>query len=74
MEYRCPNCQSPVYSRKSKICGVCEKPLPDTLLFNDRQLAFLKKQEEQLEKRAKEFQLPDCAHESGGADFGGLSF
>ena len=74
MEYRCPHCQSPIYSRKNKICGVCEQPLPAALLFNDSQKAFLKKQEEQLEKRAKEFQLPDCTHESGGADFGGLSF
>ena len=74
MEYRCPHCQSPVYSRKSKICGVCEKPLPENLLFNDHQLAFLKKQEEQQEKRAKEFNLPDLTHDSSSSDFGGTGF
>jgi uncharacterized Zn finger protein (UPF0148 family) len=59
MEFRCPHCQAPIYSRKNKFCGVCEKPLPDELLLSDEQVAFLKKQEEQQEKRAKEFQLPE---------------
>jgi predicted amidophosphoribosyltransferase len=55
MEFRCPYCQAPIYSRKNKICGVCEKPLPKELLLSDEQIAFLKKEMEQEEKRAKEF-------------------
>jgi hypothetical protein len=34
---------------------VCEKPLPKEFLFSDQQIADLKKQMEQEEKRAKEF-------------------
>jgi predicted amidophosphoribosyltransferase len=59
MEFRCPHCQSPIYSRKQKICGVCEKPLPEELLLSEKQTAFLKRQDEQMEKRAKEFSIPD---------------
>ena len=68
MEFRCPNCQSPIYSRKNKICGVCEKPLPKELLFSEAEIASLKRQMEQEEKRAKEFNLPK--QDSGGFDFG----
>jgi hypothetical protein len=69
MEFRCPHCQSPIYSRKNRICGVCEKPLPEELLLSDEQVAALKKQEDQMEKQAKEFkqQLHDIAdHSQGG--------
>ena len=62
MEFRCPHCNAPIYSRKLKICGVCEKPLPPELLLSDKQIAILKKQDEQMEKRAREFQLPDTDH------------
>jgi uncharacterized Zn finger protein (UPF0148 family) len=55
MEFRCPNCNAPIYSRKTKICGVCEKPLPKELLLSDEQTAFLTKQSDPEEKRAKEF-------------------
>ena len=65
MEFRCPHCNSPVYSRKTKICGVCEKPLPKDLLFSDQEVANLKKQMEQEEKRAKEFN-PKIKHDDGG--------
>ena len=71
MEYRCPHCQSPIYSRKLKICGVCEKPLPENLLLSDKQIMILKKQDEAIEKRAKEFRLPDTDY---GSDIGGSSF
>jgi hypothetical protein len=68
MEFRCPNCYAPIYSRKNKICGVCEKPLPAECLLSEKQIAFLQKQEAELEKRAKEFNLPDV----GGSDIGGF--
>jgi predicted amidophosphoribosyltransferase len=69
MEFRCPNCQSPIYSRKNKICGVCEKPLPKELLMNDAEIAFWKKEMNQEEKRVKDFgqQLKDLGpHDQGG--------
>lgn len=31
---RCPHCESIIYSRRSPICGVCARPLPDVLLFS----------------------------------------
>jgi acetyl-CoA carboxylase beta subunit len=30
---KCPSCESIIYSRKNKICGVCAEALPDELLF-----------------------------------------
>jgi hypothetical protein len=68
MEFRCPNCHAPIYSRKTKICGVCEKPLPKELLLSDEQTAFLKKQSDQEEKQAKEFnqQIHDVGDHSQG--------
>ena len=69
MEFRCPNCQSPIYSRKHKICGVCEQPLPADLLLSDPQAAFLKKQDDHMEKRAKEFN-PEICHDSGSGSSG----
>jgi predicted amidophosphoribosyltransferase len=67
MEFRCPNCHAPIYSRKNKICGVCEKPLPKELLMNDAEIAFWKKEMDEEEKRSKEFkqQIDDVgSHES----------
>jgi hypothetical protein len=55
MEFRCPYCNAPIYSRKNKICGVCEKPLPKELLMNDAEIAFWKKEMEKEEKETKEF-------------------
>ena len=31
---RCPHCESIVYSRRTKLCGVCSQVLPHTLLFD----------------------------------------
>ena len=69
MEFRCPNCHSLIYSRKNKICGVCERPLPEELILNGDQIALLKKQMEHEEKRANEFKLPDLPGNSSGASF-----
>jgi predicted amidophosphoribosyltransferase len=66
MEFRCPYCNAPIYSRKNKICGVCERPLPKELLLSDEQVAFLKKEMEQEEKRASDFHLPDLPDLHGG--------
>ena len=32
---RCPHCDSIVYSRKNKLCGVCSRQLPDSFLFSE---------------------------------------
>ena len=29
----CPECKSIVYSRRHRLCGVCNQPLPEHLLF-----------------------------------------
>jgi hypothetical protein len=34
---RCPECHSVIYSRRHKVCGVCNQPLPDYLLFTPMQ-------------------------------------
>ena len=31
---RCPECRSVIYSRRHRLCGVCNQPLPDHLLFS----------------------------------------
>jgi len=70
MEFRCPFCHAPIYSRKNKICGVCEKPLPEELLFSDAQVAELKRQTDAEERREQEFkqQMNDLGpHEHGGS-------
>lgn len=36
-ERRCPHCNSVVYSRRHKLCGVCAEPLPAACLFSDEQ-------------------------------------
>jgi predicted amidophosphoribosyltransferase len=75
MEFRCPYCNSPIYSRKNKICGVCEKPLPKELLLTDEQIALLKEQTDAEEKRAKEFisQITDLTRgSSDGSGIGGI--
>ncbi len=71
MEFRCPYCQAPIYSRKNKICGVCEKPLPKELLMNDAEIAFWKQEMDQEEKRAKEFN-PEIQHGHGMGGMPGI--
>jgi hypothetical protein len=67
MEFHCPHCQSPIYSRKQKICGVCEKPLPGELLLSGKQITLLKKQDEAMEKRAKQFNPNICRGSGDGS-------
>jgi uncharacterized Zn finger protein (UPF0148 family) len=74
MEFRCPNCHSPIYSRKNKFCGVCEKPLPKELLFSDEQIAALKTEMEEEEKRTNEFkqQMDDVGPHEHYGGVGGM--
>lgn len=34
---RCPHCDSVIYSRRHKLCGVCAEPLPEECLFSNEQ-------------------------------------
>ena len=61
MEFRCPKCDSLIYSRKQKSCGQCGVALPPELLLSDAQIVALKKQREIEMKRAREFQLPESS-------------
>jgi hypothetical protein len=36
---RCPCCNSIIYSRRHSRCGVCENPLPASLLFSGAEAA-----------------------------------
>lgn len=69
MEFICPNCKSPIYSRKNKICGVCEKPLPKEFLMNDAEIAFWQKEMDKVEREAKQFgqQLKVLGPHEGGS-------
>jgi hypothetical protein len=41
MELHCPECGSIVYSRRSRRCGVCAKPLPESFQFPPEEAALL---------------------------------
>ncbi|MBM3840966.1 MAG: hypothetical protein FJ398_24025 [Verrucomicrobia bacterium] len=40
---RCPHCDSIVYSRRHKLCGVCSRPLPDNFAFSVEEARRLEK-------------------------------
>jgi hypothetical protein len=50
---RCPECDSIVYSRRHRLCGVCNQPLPEHLLFSVREAARIEQllQTERLRHR-----------------------
>jgi hypothetical protein len=53
-EHRCPCCQSIIYSRRHKLCGVCNRPLPAELLFSEteaRRIAALLRREKQRHRQ-----------------------
>jgi hypothetical protein len=72
MELHCPYCQAPIYSRKNKVCGVCEKPLPEEFWMSDAERIFWKKEMDQEEKQTKEFgkQLKDLGPHDGHGGVG----
>ena len=51
---RCPHCDSIIYSRRHKLCGVCSNELPETCRFDQTQAAnvALLLQEERTRHRA----------------------
>ena len=58
MEFRCPHCNSIVYSRRNKLCGVCGAELPPEVLFTKEEAEAWEKQMLKEKKRAQEFWLP----------------
>jgi transcription initiation factor TFIIIB Brf1 subunit/transcription initiation factor TFIIB len=61
MEFKCPKCQSIIYSRRHKVCGQCGAKLPTELLLTEAQVRALDKQLAAEKKRAREFNLPDSS-------------
>jgi hypothetical protein len=64
MEYRCPKCNSPIYSRKNKLCGKCGSILPEELLFNAKQTKFIEGQIQDSNIKRRDFHLPDGSDSS----------
>lgn len=52
-DLRCPHCNSIIYSRRNKLCGVCSQALPAELLFSPEEARRIEKllQTEQLRRR-----------------------
>jgi hypothetical protein len=57
MEFKCPKCQTVIYSRKHKTCGHCGEALPVELLLTPDQVRELEEQRKVEQKRVKEFDL-----------------
>lgn len=41
-DLRCPHCDSIIYSRRHKLCGVCAEELPTEVLFTEGESAHIK--------------------------------
>ena len=52
---RCPQCDSIVYSRRHKLCGVCSQPLPDSFSFSAEEGRRLEKILESEKRRRREW-------------------
>lgn len=61
MEFKCPNCQFIIYSRRHKLCGQCGAELPKELLLTEAQVQALDEQLAAEKKRTAEFNLPDSS-------------
>lgn len=56
-QFKCPKCESPIYSRRHKKCGQCGNVLPDHLLFTPEQIRELDEQMERERKQAQGLNL-----------------
>jgi hypothetical protein len=77
MAYHCPACSRKLLSRRTKLCGYCQSPLPAELLFTpaqveeieaeerERKLAFELRQEERRREIARRIA-------AAGGDGGGM--
>jgi hypothetical protein len=59
IEFKCPQCQWLIYSRRHKVCGNCGATLPKELLLSEAQIKELDRQRALEKKRSREFQLPE---------------
>jgi len=66
IEFRCPNCQSLIYSRKPKTCGQCGVSLPPELLLTQEQACVLHEQRQGARKLADAFGRQGPRAESSG--------
>jgi hypothetical protein len=62
MEFKCPTCNSIIYSRKHKLCGQCGATLPPELLLTPAQIRVL----EEEQKRANKPSALDRVSDSSG--------
>ena len=64
MSFKCPNCQTSLYSRAHRLCVNCGVPLPPDLLLPEGQVRhFEKNLEQEKEARLAEdsnLKLPDA--------------
>jgi len=75
MELKCPHCGSVIYSRKNKLCGVCEEPLPADLLFSDTVAKKVDQEMQQINrKREEDRKKEEEERRHGGGDASGIVF
>jgi len=55
MKFKCPVCQSIIYSRRHKVCGSCGAILPKELLLTEAQIQAMDRERMREKKRAREF-------------------
>lgn len=69
MGKHCPTCGSVIYSRRSKLCGVCSAPLPAVLRLTGEQARTIGdqvKQAEQNIRRMQQEERDDPRRHAGG--------
>ena len=76
MRYKCPNCNFPVFNRRVAKCESCKEPLPQEMLYSEKQVgeidAEFEKNKAQVARLRKNMGLGgDGGGSSGGGDFGG---
>lgn len=82
MKLVCPSCSRPILSRRNKLCGFCQEPLPTELVFTPEQVAAIEAEEHEREsarklrdeERAKAAAKARFTDSGGGfVSFGGFS-
>ncbi|MBN9693987.1 MAG: hypothetical protein J0M24_27410 [Verrucomicrobia bacterium] len=62
---RCPACSAVVASRRSRLCGVCEQPLPESVRFTPDEAAQQAAEFQEIRRRQKS---SDSEAGTGGMD------
>jgi hypothetical protein len=69
MEKRCPACNSVIYSRRARLCGVCSAPVPEELRITGEQakkIGDMVKEAERNIRRMEQEQRDDASRHAGG--------